>query len=342
MPVENDQANVSMVSQAHHGRSAMYSSNGFVAQRLLNSGFDANSLRTNDTLRKDEWKMYDTAIVGIAKARLRGVADLMAAGLTYSLPNALGVTRLEWENDTDMTPAGVSMSGIDQTQDDRVEYSLTGMPVPIIHKDFTLNLRQLEASRKTGLPLDTTMAQKASRVVSEKIEDMLWNGYTGLGANNTIYGYLTTPNRNTGSLTNAAWTAGTVNGETILADVLAMIQKALDDHMYGPFVLYVPIAIGTLLGNDFKTNSDKSVRERLLEIDGLSDIRSTANLTGLNVLLVQLTADVVQMVDGIQPRMVQWDSHGGFVLNFKIIAIMLPRFRNDSEGQSGIVHYSGT
>jgi hypothetical protein len=38
--------------------------------------------------------------------------------------------------------------------------------------------------------------------------------------------------------------------------------------------------------------------------------------------------------------MVQWDSHGGMVTHFKIIAIMLPRFRNDSENQSGIVHYS--
>jgi hypothetical protein len=28
------------------------------------------------------------------------------------------------------------------------------------------------------------------------------------------------------------------------------------------------------------------------------------------------------------------------VLNFKVMAIMLPRVRNDSENQSGIAHYS--
>ena len=50
---------------------------GMVAQRLLASDFNVNALRTHDTLRKDEWKLYDTAIVGIAKARLIGVVDLM-------------------------------------------------------------------------------------------------------------------------------------------------------------------------------------------------------------------------------------------------------------------------
>lgn len=319
------------------GKLVGFGGGALVAQKLLQSGFNVNALRTNDTLRKDEWKLYDTAVVGIAKARLNGVADLISRGLTMKLNNALGVTRVEWETDTDLTPAALSMSGIQRTQDDRVEFSLTGMPVPIIHKDWTLNIRHLEASRKTGQPLDVTMAQKAARVVSEKIEDMLWNGSTSLGTNNTIYGYTTAQYRNTGSVT-ATWVTAT--GAQILADVLAMLQKARDDHMYGPYILYVPIAVMTNLGNDFKTNSDRSILERIKAVEGIEDVKATASLTGTNIILAQLTSDVVQMIDGIQPTMVQWDSNGGMVTNFKIIAIMLPRFRNDSEQQSGIVHYS--
>ncbi len=310
---------------------------GLVAQRLLSSGFNINSLRTNDTLRKDEWKLYDTAIVSIAKARLIGVGDLMARGLSMSIPNALGVTRIEWETDTDMTPAAVSMSGIANAEDDRLEFSLTGIPVPIVHKDFTLNIRHLEASRRTGQPLDTTMAQKAGRVVAEKIESILWNGYTGLGSNNTIYGYTNAANRNTGSVT-ASWV--TASGAQILADVLAMIAKAQADHMYGPYVIYVPIAVFTHLGDDYKAESDKTILQRIKEVSGIEDVKATAELSGTNIIMVQMTADVIQMLDGIQPTMVQWESHGGMVTHFKVIAIMLPRVRNDSEGQSGIVHYS--
>lgn len=325
-------ANIDIISNSGNGLSG-----GLVAQQLMRNNFNVNALRTNATLRKDEWKLYDTAIVEIAKARLNGVADLMSRGLSFNLPNALGITRLEWETDTDMTPAAVGMSGIARSADDRVEFNLTGMPIPIIYKDWTLNIRQLEASRRTGMPLDTMMAQKAGRVVSEKIEDILWNGYTGLGSNNTIYGYTTAANRNTGSVT-ATWVTAT--GAQILGDVLAMVQKAYDDHMYGPFVLYVPIAVMTNLGNDFKANGDKSILQRIREVEGIAEVKATSGLTGTNVLLVQMTSDVVQMVNGIQPTMVQWDSHGGMVVNFKVLAIMLPRFRNDSEGQSGIVHYS--
>lgn len=336
----SEHANVAAVIPNGQGGGRLVGNLGggaLVAQKLLQSGFSVNALRTNDTLRKDEWKLYDTAIVQIAKARLIGVADLVSRGLTMKLQNALGVTRVEWETDTDLTPASVSMSGIQRAQDDRVEFSLTGIPVPIIHKDFTLNIRHLEASRRSGQPLDTTMASKAGRVVAEKIEDMLWSGYTGLGSNNTIYGYTNAANRNTGSVT-ATWVTAT--GAQILADVLAMIAKAQADHMYGPYMLYVPIAVMTNMGNDFKSESDKSILQRIKEVEGIADVKATANLTGTNIVLVQLTPDVIQMIDGIQPTMVQWDSNGGMVTNFKILAIMLPRVRNDSEGQSGIVHYS--
>lgn len=312
---------------------------GLVAQQLMQSGFNINSLRTNDTLRKDEWKLYDTAIVGIAKARLIGVADLMSRGLSMNLPNALGVTRLEWENDTDMTPAAVGMSGIERSQDDRIEFSMTGIPIPIIFKDFTLNIRHLEASRRSGMPLDTRMAEKAGRSVSEKIEDILWNGYAGLGSNNTIYGYRTAPGRNTYTL-GANWSLLATTGAQILSDVQKMIALAFADHMYGPFMIYTSINAGINLDNDYKAEGDKTIRERIMQVEGVAGIRSSANLADNQVLLVQMTADVVQMINGIQPTMVQWDSHGGMVTNFKIIAIMLPRFRTDSEGQSGIVHGS--
>ena len=140
----NDQVQVSTLTPNGKGGFQFGGAGGaMVAQRLLQSGFNINALRTNDTLRKDEWKMYDTAIVGIAKTRLIGVADLISRGLTMKLNNALGVTRIEWETDTDLTPASVTMSGIQRSQDDRVEFNLTGIPVPIIHKDWTLNILSL-------------------------------------------------------------------------------------------------------------------------------------------------------------------------------------------------------
>ena len=55
---------------------------------------------------------------------------------------------------------------------------------------------------------------------------------------------------------------------------------------------------------------------------------------------MQLTSDVFEMINGMAPTMVEWDSHGGFQHNFKIFSIMIPRVRANGDGQSGIVHIS--
>jgi len=49
----------------------------------------------NATLRKDEWKQYDDAILKAAQVRLQGVADLYSRGLTFNINNGLGTTDLE-------------------------------------------------------------------------------------------------------------------------------------------------------------------------------------------------------------------------------------------------------
>src|SRR5690606_22085718 len=83
---------------------------GDVAMRLLQANFNVNALRTNDILRKDEWKLFDQAIVEVARKRLVGVGALMSRGLTFNVNNALGTTQIEWQRVGHMTPAEVSMS----------------------------------------------------------------------------------------------------------------------------------------------------------------------------------------------------------------------------------------
>jgi len=310
---------------------------GSLAARMLQSGFNVNALRTNGTLRKDEWIQYDTKVIEIARSRLVGVADLFNAGLTYNLPNALGKTRLEWERIGDMDAAEITMSGISESQNDRVIYDLQGMPIPIIHKDFNINVRALEASRTTGAPLDTTQAGLAGRKVAETIETMLFRGATVLGSLNPIYGYTTAPNRNTGTVT-ANWASAT--GDQIIADQLAIVDKLVADNMYGPYVVYLPANAYVHFGADFKTSSDKTIMQRFMENPLISAVKMTKDLSNGEVLFVQMSSDTVDMVNGISPTTVEWESHAGFIMHFKVLAIMIPRVRNDMMLQSGICHYT--
>lgn len=310
---------------------------GDLAQRLLSSGFNVNALRPNGVLRKDEWIQYDTAIIEVARQRLVLVKDLMSAGLRYPVRNALGKTRVEWERSSDMTPARVSMSGLAESENDTIDFDLTGIPLPIIHKDFNINIRKLAASRETGEALDTTQAEIASRKVAEAMEDLTLNGSTVLGSNNTIYGLRNALNRNTDSLT-GNWNAAT--GENIVSDTLKMIAALVADNMYGPYVMYVAQDAFTHFGADFKDESDRTIMERVSAIPSISSIRALPTLPSGQVIMLQLTRDVVDIVDGMQPTTVQWATRAGFQVNFKVFAIMVPRTKSDKNGQSGIAHFS--
>lgn len=330
------------------------SAQGSVAAKLLESGFDPRVLRpyteateagepylsANAVLRRDEWIMFDRVVSDIARKRLVVTSMLLGMGLRTPIANALGVTRVEWQRMGDMSAAELSMSGISESEYDRVVFDVQGLPIPIIHKDFTINIRALESSRRSGQPIDTIQIEVATRKVAEQIESLIFNGATVLGSNNLIYGFLNAANRNTGSVT-ATW--ATATGAQIIGDVLAMIAKMYADNMYGPFVIFVSTAISVSLSKDYDPapgSTGKTIWERITSIPGIDRIVVTSELTGTNILMVQLTRDVVDILDGMQPTTVQWETHGGMVIHFKVLAIMIPRVRDDYLTQSGIVHYS--
>jgi len=296
-------------------------------------------LRTADTLRKNEWEHLDEALVQEGVIRLRGVAWLIAQGLTIGVPNAMGKTMFQWEDVTDMNPAETTLSGVARTEDDRVEFDLKQQPLPITHKDFNLNLRTLAASRERGESLDTTQARVAGRLVAEQLKKMMFQGGRTF-AGSPIYGLTTHPDRNLGTFASGVWSGGGVTGEQILADVLTWKGQLEADRMFGPYALFIPSNFNTKLDNDFKANSDKSIRQRLLEVDGLQSINTVDQMPASNVAMVQATQDVVALVDGEPLQSIQWDIEGGFIIKFKAFAIQVPLVRSDAQGRSGVVHAS--
>lgn len=327
-------------------------SGGTVGERLLAHGFNINCLRTcasevqvhgntvrvNGTLLEDEWKAFDTTVQQVAREKLVVTNLLLNKGLRSPLPNALGVMTLEWERVTgDLVDAEVTMSGLNEAQKDRMAFETVSMPIPIIHKEFFYNVRHLEAARRNGRQPDVSHASVAARKVAELIERTIFTGVTIGGT--AIYGMLNHPQRKTQAVT-ATWVTAT--GEQIVADMVKAIDALsnVNNNHEGPFYVFVPTLVAAHMGEDYKANSDKTIMQRVMEVPGVAGIQSTGRLTGTNVLVVQLTSDVIEMIDGIQPTMVEWDSHGGFQKNFKVISIMLPRVRSDGWNQSGILHMS--
>jgi len=292
----------------------------------------------NATLRRDEWKQLDEAVISIAEQRLTGFDYIVNKGLVYQLGNAMGTTVLEWHQVGDAMEAIMSMDAITRGQGDRPVYSTHYLPIPIIHVDYELNLRELEASRKLGNPLDVTDAERAARKIAEYKENMLFTDTSYAFGGGTIRSFLNHPDRNTYSL-GTAWSSDTA--ANILADVIAMKQASIDDYHYGPWVLFIPTSYETVMDKDYVTNAPQNtIRDRILKIGGITDIVVVDKLTANNVLLVQMTSDVVRVVRGLAVQNIEWAEEGGFVKKFKVITIDVPQIRSDDNNRSGIVHAS--
>lgn len=293
----------------------------------------------NATLRRDEWKQLDDALVNIAESRLNGIADLIEKGLTYNLGNAMGTTVLEWHDVSDAMEASLSMDGVSRSQGDRPEFSTKYLPIPIIHSDYEINARVLAASRSLGNPLDTTSAERAARKVMEKLEDMLFTDTTYAFGGGSIYSYLNYPTRNLHTLT-AAWDASGKTGAQIVADVIDMKQTMIDNFQYGPYMIYIPTGYETVLDGDYDTTRGNTIRERILAIANISGIKVVDTLPANTILMVRMSSDVVRLVRGMGITNVQWNTEGQFITKYKVMTIQVPQIRADQNGKSGIVHAS--
>lgn len=348
---------------------------GEVAKRLLQYGGDPGALRPwlgNDgrsyvtvnagtphekslvtnavaTLRKDEWVLLDTQIIKVAKQRLKAWKHLMEQGLRYDIPNGLAKTVVQYQNQSDITTATISMDGLRESQRDRPVFDIVNLPLPIVHKDFSFSARELLASRTSAntmaggdgvsSALDTTTGQLAGRRVAEEVEKLLLGTSSSYAfGGGTIYGYTNYPYRATKSMTTPTGS----NAAATLADVLDMRYKSQLMFHYGPWVLYASTSWDQYLDNDYILTGGNvatmTLRQRLKMIEGITDVVTVDYLPAKTMVMVELNPEVIRGVTGMDIVTVDWATHGGMQMNFKVMCIMVPQLRADQNNNTGIVH----
>ena len=308
---------------------------GNAGKRFAASGFNPKVLRTLDLLQKDEWKALDDAVVRVARTQLTIVADLRAAGLTRNL-GGLGVMIDEYEKVSEIDVAEQNMTGVSAGQKDLPEYTLASVPVPMTFRDFQVNIRTLEASRRRGGAMDTVTAEMCTRRVTERLDDMVFNGSTIQVDGATIDGITTQGDRLTGTL-GTPWTTATTS---VIADLLAMIGALEAINYRGPYNVYVPVDYMSELRDDYSTSKgDRTFVERILAIEPVSSIKGSPDLSA-EVVVIQMTSDVIDLSVGQDIVTVEWDSMGGLVTDFKIMAAIVPRVKASAISETGIAHYT--
>jgi uncharacterized linocin/CFP29 family protein len=255
-----------------------------------------------------------------------------------------------------MNDPGEALQDMDTLSDGRADrplFNLASIPLPITHSDFYFSMRELAVSGNQGSTRhDTTMLEAASRRCAEMIEKNTIGTETGVTAGtrstgpfphrttSTVYGYtnfnyrvtktdLTTP---TGS-----------NPEAINQDVMEMIETMQTNGFYGPYMLYHSTAYSIWLNSDYfrsgSTSAVRSVRQRVMENEGIQDIRRLDYLTsGYQMILVQMSSDVASAINGMDFTVVQWPSRGGMQQNFRVMGIKVPLLRAPFNTVAGVIH----
>lgn len=309
---------------------------------VIHNGF-ISSIYNGTSLRKDSWTMLDRAVQTETRLRLRAWSDLMAANPITGID---GMSNIMWEHEqmSDPGEAIQDMDGLTEGRQDRPLFKLQGIPLPITHKDFYFSQRQINASARSGTRLDTTNAEIAGRRVAELVERTVIGTVTGMtyGVASeyerapTVYGYTNFPSRTT--KTDMTAPTGS-NGETVLSDWLTCLDLLYAQGFYGPFMVYVSTPWERYLDGEFKSNSDKSLRTRLLEIENIRGIRRLDYLSsGYQVVFVQMTRDVAAAIEGLGITTMMWESQGGLRKNFKVMSIQVPLLRDTYDGNCGILH----
>lgn len=298
---------------------------------------------TNALLQYQEWLDIDRTVIAAMTQRLVGIADLRGRGLTHRL-GSIGQTISMWQTASDMNEANISMDGVTSGQEDTAQFGTAQVPVPIIHKDWRLNMRRLQASRIQGEALDVTVARIAGRLVAEASEKMLFGGAPIRVDGSTIYGYRTFPGRAQIDLP-VVWTSASPSA--IKAHVQTMLQEMRDRRFYGSFTLYIPPEYEGVLDEFFVigdveagvTIPGRTIRDVLLSLSGLERIVVADFLGASNeLLLVSLTSETVDLAIAQEPTTLSWQAMGGMQERFKTMAVWVPRLKSDFYGRCGIVH----
>ncbi len=302
-------------------------------------------------LPRDTWIEIDRAVERATRLPLAAYDDLLRTNRRGGFDAWTKMT-LEYQAMTDAGEAVKSMDATDPGRDDVPLNILRSTPLPVTHSDFSIPQRFLDQTRAAGMPLDTEMIEQGTRRMWEMTEQTTVGTVTGLTwggrsagpfpttGNSTEYGWTTFPYRVT--KTDLTTPTGS-NPEAVAQDVMEMIETMNGYGYFGPFVLYHSTPYSLYLNSDYfrsgGTSAVSTLRARLMQIDGITDIKRLNYLTsGYQLILADLGRGQFQAIDGMQPKTIMWSERGGLIQKLVVMMIQTTLFRAPPNGVAAEVH----
>ena len=306
-----------------------------------------NRFHVNALLRQDDWRMIDDAVNRVVRQELHVLNDLAQYNLVRP-PAGLGLMFSSYEQQSELTTANIDMAADTQAEASKLVHATINVPIPIIHKEFSLNARVLANSRMTRPEgLDVSHAESAARRVLEAAEGLIINGATLTVNGSSIYGFTNAPYRITDTATNFGGGAWSTAGNAYKT-IVGMIGQLEAKGYYGPYGVYVANNLHTKLNNLLSTDSGMSELGVIMNNLGMATtggrlayVKPSRSLTAGNLVVFQLTSDVVDVATGVGLTTVQWEEQGRLTSHFRVMMAMAPRVKSDLGDNTGVAHATG-
>lgn len=296
----------------------------------------------NSRLDSREWTLLDAEVAAMQRTILIGIDHLRSRGLVRSI-GSLGVMQVDKRIQSERRVADVTMDTRTRVNNDRVDRETISVPLPVISTAYQIGERELEASRRLMLPLDTAEVTESARAVAETLEGILFNGTTAVTLNgNTVKGYNNATgalSTSTTSLSTGAWTTGDNAYNTIKA-LLAQMELR---RFRGPFMLYLHSTDYFNLLQLRASPSDTTQMDLIKALPGIAGIEKVdaGNATAGTCLMVQMTSDVVQLQETMPITNREWRSDDLSAFNGKVMTVSVPFIQKNYAGHAGIALCSG-
>ena len=149
----------------------------------------------------------------------------------------IGVQNWNWSKQGTMSEAMLSWS-FTQTSEDQISLSRESTRIPVLHKEFKLDYRDMAAATMNGYPLSTKNISEAAYKVTYLENQLILDGYNPKGTTTASDYEVKGLYQSAGNSVTSSLHFGAAYGNA-LAAVHAAQEKFLEDEVYGPFNMIV-------------------------------------------------------------------------------------------------------
>ncbi len=177
--------------------------------------------REEAPLTEDQWSQIDEIVVKTARRTLVGRKFIEITAVSDPSIQFSPYDTIDAGNSGACGLFGEKDCGIVKVKDRKY------LPLPIIYQDFKIHWRDIESSKKLGIPLDLSIPATAAAKVSTAEDNLIFNGDSSLG----YPGLLNVEGRNTVKLRD--WNN---NGEAF-RNVVEAVEKLAEKGFYQDYAL---------------------------------------------------------------------------------------------------------